>query len=201
VISTRPFVRFPQNVSPRKKEILEIAAELFASKGYRGTSMRDIGNRAGLLGGSLYHHIKSKNVLFVELHNAALDAAAERIEEAVAGVDDPAAKLEAICIAFVEIQVDVNSLTFPLMSDFQQVPEDVRQELIARRDRFETYFRRLVEELPLPDQIDRSIYRNALLAQLNSVPNWYRPGRLSAADVGRQIALIFLPGRQAPGKN
>ncbi len=197
MISPPPFVRFPQNVSPRKKEILEIAAELFASKGYRGTSIRDIGNRAGLLGGSLYHHIKSKNALFVELHNAALDAAAERIEEAVAGVDDPAAKLEAICIAFVEIQVDTNSLTFPLMSDFQQVPEDVRKELIARRDRFEIYFRRLVEELPLPDQIDRSIYRNALLSQLNSVPNWYRPGRLSAADVGRQIALIFLPRRQA----
>jgi hypothetical protein len=57
-----------------------------------------------------------------------------------------------------------------------------------------------VEQLPLPDQIDRSIYRNALLSQLNSVPNWYRAGRLSAADVGRQIALIFLPGRQAPGK-
>jgi len=196
VTSPFSFARF-SNVSARKQEILEIAAQLFATKGYRGTSIRDIGNRAGVLGGSLYHHIKSKNALFVELHNAALDAAAERIEQAVAKVHNPAARLEAACVTFVEIQVDVDSLTFPMMSDFREVPDDVRKELIARRDRFENFFRRLVDELALPPEIDRSVYRNALLAQLNSVPNWYRPGRLSAAEIGRQIALIFLPDEAA----
>ena len=63
----------PEQSGSRRREILEIAAQLFARKGYRGTSMRDIGERAGVLGGSLYHHIKSKDALFVELHNAALD--------------------------------------------------------------------------------------------------------------------------------
>ena len=50
----------------RREQILEIAARLFARKGYRGTSMRDIGEEAGVLGGSLYHHIRSKDELFVE---------------------------------------------------------------------------------------------------------------------------------------
>ncbi len=58
--------------SVRRSQILEIAAHQLARKGYRGTSMRDIGQQAGVLGGSLYHHIKSKDALFVELHNAAL---------------------------------------------------------------------------------------------------------------------------------
>ena len=63
----------------RRRQIMEIAAQIFARKGYRGTSMRDIGEAAGVLGGSLYHHIKSKDALFVELHHAALDAAEEQI--------------------------------------------------------------------------------------------------------------------------
>ncbi|MEN2792211.1 helix-turn-helix domain-containing protein [Sphingomonas oligophenolica] len=102
-------------MSPRKREILEIAARLFARKGYRGTSIRDIGDHSGVLGGSLYHHIKSKDALFIELHNAALDMAAERIDTAVAKESTPWSRLEAACIALLEIQADADSLTFPLM--------------------------------------------------------------------------------------
>lgn len=184
-------IRFDQDVSPRKREILEIAARLFARNGYRGTSIRDIGEASGVLGGSLYHHIKSKDALFIELHHAALDMAADRIDAAVAQLDDPWLRLEAACIALLEIQADADSLTFPLMNDFRDVPDEVRQQLIARRDAFEKPFRDLVDALPLPPDIDRSIYRNLLLSQLNSAAHWYRPGRLSLADIGRQVVRIF----------
>ena len=182
---------FDGEVSPRKRQILEIAARLFARKGYRGTSIRDIGEHAGVLGGSLYHHIKSKDALFVELHNAALDTAEDRIATAVDGVDEPWERLETACVSLIEIQVDPDSLTYPLMNDFREVPDQVQTQLIARRDRFEQVFRVLVDSLPLPPDIDRSIYRNMLLSQLNSVPDWYRPGRLTPAAIGRQIARIF----------
>jgi AcrR family transcriptional regulator len=68
--------------------------------------MRDIGEQAGMLGGSLYHHIKSKDVLFVELHNAALDAAQHRIEADIAGFTDPWDRLEAACVTLAQIQLD-----------------------------------------------------------------------------------------------
>ncbi len=183
--------RFSDEVSPRRRAILEIAARLFARHGYRGTSIRDIGEQAGMLGGSLYHHIRSKDALFVELHNAALDAAEERIAAAVAREDDPWARLEAACVALLEIQLDPDSLTLPLMNDFREVPEEVRSQLIARRDAFEGVFRALVDALPLADGLDRSVYRNLLLSLLNGAGNWYRAGRMSPADIGRQIARIF----------
>ena len=175
----------------RRSEILEIAAQLFARKGYRGTSMRDIGAEAGVLGGSLYHHIKSKDALFVELHNAALDTAARRINAAIAPYSDPWSRLHAACETLLEIQLAPDSLTTPMMNDFREVPDDVRTRLIERRDAFETVFRDLVEALPLPPGFDRSIYRNALLAQLNSAASWYRPGRLTPAGIAQQIVAIF----------
>ena len=183
--------RLARGGSARRREILEVAAQLFARKGYAGTSIRDIGEQAGVLGGSLYHHIKSKDALFVELHNAALDTAAEVLADAMDGVADPWERLERCCVTFLETQLDPDSLTLPLMNDFKEVPEEVRVLLVRRRDRYEDAFRTLVDELPLPPEIDRSIYRNALLTQLNSAGNWYRPGRLTPAEIGRQIARIF----------
>ncbi|WP_067732542.1 TetR/AcrR family transcriptional regulator [Novosphingobium naphthalenivorans] len=180
-----------ENQVGRRRQILEIAAQLFASKGFRGTSMRDIGSAAGVLGGSLYHHIKSKDALFVELHNAALDAAEERIEAAVAKCNDPWQRLHAACETLLEIQLAPDSLTTPMMNDFREVPDDVRPKLIERRDRFEDIFRVLVDALPLPASIDRSIYRNLLLSQLNSAAGWYRPGRLSPAGLADQIVAVF----------
>ncbi|MGC6330032.1 TetR/AcrR family transcriptional regulator [Rhizorhabdus sp. FW153] len=177
--------------SDRRRQILEIAAQLFARKGFRGTSMRDIGEQAGVLGGSLYHHIKSKDALFVELHNAALDAAEAKIAGEMALYGDPWAQLEAACGALLDLQLDPNSLTMPMMNDFREVPAEVRAALIERRDRFETLFRDLIDRLPLPADIDRSVYRNMLLVQLNSAADWYRPGRLTPRDIARQVALLF----------
>ena len=180
-----------ENTSERRRQILEIAAQLFARKGYRGTSMRDIGEQAGVLGGSLYHHIKSKDALFVELHNAALDAAAERIAAAVEEQRDPWGRLEAACACLLEVQLDPDSLTLPMMNDFREVPEDVRRALISRRDEFEVQFSAIVDDLPLPIGIDRSIYRNLLLSQLNSAADWYRPGRLTPRQIASEIVKIF----------
>ncbi len=180
-----------ERTSARKQQILDIAARLFARNGYRGTSIREIGEQAGILGGSLYHHIKSKDALFIELHNSALDRAEALIAEAVAKESSPWERLEAACRALLEIQLAPDSLTQPLMNDFREVPDDVRSELVARRDAFEDQFRDLVNDLPLPPEMDRSIYRNLLLSLLNEINSWYRPGRLSPADVARQIVQVF----------
>lgn len=176
----------------RKREILAIAARMFAARGYRGTSVRDIGMEAGILGGSLYHHIKSKDALFVELHDAALDGAAAAIARAVADAgDDPWERLRAAAITLLAIQLDPQSLTLPLMNDFRAVPEQARRQLIARRDAFEDQFRELVAALPLPGRIDRQLYRLLLLSQLNGAGDWYRPSRLTPAEIADQIVLIF----------
>ena len=175
----------------RREEILAIAAQLFARKGYRGTSMRDIGEASGVLGGSLYRHIKSKDALFVELHNGALDEAEARIAAAVAGLADPWERLEAACVALLEVQLAPDSLTTPMMNDFREVPDDVRMQLVARRDRFEGLFRAIVADLPLPAGIDRSIYRNLLLSQLNAAADWFRPGRLTPREIAVQVARLF----------
>ena len=50
----------------RREEILQTAAKLFASSGFR-TSLADIAEACGILPGSLYHHFESKEAIVVEL--------------------------------------------------------------------------------------------------------------------------------------
>jgi AcrR family transcriptional regulator len=72
----------------RRTEILETAADLFASSGLR-TSLKEIADACGILPGSLYHHFESKEAIIVELierYRADLDDVAER---ALAGLREP----------------------------------------------------------------------------------------------------------------
>lgn len=55
----------------RKKEILDVAEELFTAKGYDSTSTTDILERVGIARGTLYYHFKSKEEI--------LDALIDRI--------------------------------------------------------------------------------------------------------------------------
>lgn len=179
------------DLSDRHRDILEAAAVLFAERGYAATSVRDIGEKVGLLGGSLYHYIKSKEALFVRIHDMALQVAEDRIRAAIADIGDPWKRLETACVTMLEIQLDPQSLTMPLMNDFASAPSEIRERLVAKRDAFETLFRDLIADLPLDPELDRGVYRLLLLSLLNNVSGWYRPGRLSPEDIGRQIMRIF----------
>ena len=178
-------------VTDRHNDILTASAALFAERGYAATSMREIGERVGLLGGSLYHHIRSKEALFIRVHDLALQRAADQVRSSLAGIGDPWARLRMACLGLLELQLDPASLTVPLMNDLDAVPPHVRPLLIAKRDEFESLFVALVEDLPLPPAIDRSVYRIALLTLLNRARSWYSPGRLSIGDIADQIIGIF----------
>ncbi|WP_233140542.1 TetR/AcrR family transcriptional regulator [Acetobacter sp. DsW_063] len=175
----------------RRQEILEVAAQLFAEHGYRSTSIRDIADRVGMLPGSLYYHIRSKEALFVEIHDKALDAAAIRVRNAIEPLADPWDRLLAACEEMVEIQLNPSSLTLPIMNIFRSVPPEVKVALLRKRDEFETIFRTIVEDLPLPAELDRSIYRILLLRLLNTADEWYHEGRLTRREIAGQIVAIF----------
>ena len=177
--------------SARKRQLYETAATLFARHGYRGASMRDIGAALGIYGGSLYHHVRSKEDLFLAVHGQALAEAAESIRRAAEVIADPWDRLEAACIRLLEIQLDPQSITTPMMNDFATAPTELKAKMVADRDAFEGLFKDLVADLPLDPGIDRDVFRITLLSLLNSAAVWYRPGRLTPADIGRRIFSIY----------
>jgi AcrR family transcriptional regulator len=91
----------------RRDQILGTAAELFATKGYTRTSMRDVATASGILAGSLYHHFESKEAIAVELverYYADLDTAVRSDAEDDAEADaDPLTALRLFTKEIAEL--------------------------------------------------------------------------------------------------
>src|SRR5438309_10599210 len=66
--------------STREGEILTAAARIFREKGYHGTSVQDIAEAVGLLKGSLYHYIRSKEQLLARLFEGSLGGTIDELE-------------------------------------------------------------------------------------------------------------------------
>jgi AcrR family transcriptional regulator len=82
--------------SERREEILAIAAELFAERGFAATTVREIGDAAGILSGSLYHHFDSKESMADELVHELLDRVLAAYRRIAATNDDPERALRGL---------------------------------------------------------------------------------------------------------
>src|SRR5688500_19519736 len=92
----------PNPAATRREELLAIAARLFAEKGFRNTTVRDIADSAGILSGSLYHHFDSKESMVDEILTGFLDELFGRYRQIVESGMPPKATLEAIVTASLE---------------------------------------------------------------------------------------------------
>ena len=55
---TRPALR--ARYDRRRQELVDVAATVFAERGYQATSMDDLSEATGLAAGGLYHYIDGK---------------------------------------------------------------------------------------------------------------------------------------------
>jgi len=170
----------------RRQHLLDATAALICRNGYHATSMREIGRAIDMLPGSIYYHFPSKEELLVAVYAEGVRRIAECVDAAVARSTDPIKRLEAACVAHLEMLLTD--------SDYAQVvvrvlPEDataVSARLTALRDDYENRFRRLIVAL-VPPGARRRYLRLTLLGALNSAQAWYRSGGDSPARIARQM--------------
>lgn len=99
-------------VSERRAAILDIAAEIFAQKGFASTTVREIADAAGILSGSLYHHFDSKETMVDEIIRGFIDDMVGAYTTVADSIDDPLDALQALIrTAFAAIQPHRAALT------------------------------------------------------------------------------------------
>jgi AcrR family transcriptional regulator len=91
--------------SERREAILALAAEVFAQKGFKTATVREIADAAGILSGSLYHHFDSKETMVDEIISRFINEMIASYTRIVEEIDDPMLALKAlITTAFESIQ-------------------------------------------------------------------------------------------------
>jgi len=173
----------------RRRQVLTVASELFAKKGFEATSIRDIATAAGMMSGSLYYHFASKEDLYVAVQDASISKIYNAVASAIETDAAPWERLETAAIAHVEAMLDRSGFRVLVTPLFPPgLDKAVRDALVAQRDRFERMMEKVIADLPLPDSIDRRIFQRHYLGAINWIPVWYDyDGSAAPADIVRQF--------------
>jgi AcrR family transcriptional regulator len=159
--------------------LLDVAVTVFNERGYEATSMDELAARLGVTKSAIYHHVPSK----VELLRLALDRALDGL---FAVLDEPGAttgpaidRLEHV----VRGSVRVLTSQLPFVTLLLRVRGNSPVETAALRRRRE--FDRVVTDLvraaeaegDVRPDVDPAVTSRLLFGTVNSLTEWYRPGR------------------------
>jgi AcrR family transcriptional regulator len=184
----------------RRDELLELAATMFADRGLRATTVRDIADSAGILSGSLYHHFSSKEEMIDELLRGFLDWLFARYHEIVETESSPLERLKGLFMASFEAIATRHAQVVIYQDEAKRLSSQPRFAYVEERNQeqrkmwVEVLNQGIAEGYFRPDIDVDLIYRFIRDTTWVSV-RWYQPGGpLSAEEVGRQYLSIVLGG-------
>lgn len=197
-----PTVERERGTGRRRAQLVSTAARLFSERGYHGTSMRHLGEAMGVLRGSLYAHIGSKQELLFDVVDHGADRFLERGEQATTLDGDAAERLEAFLVWHVETAIEHLEAATVFLSEWRYLDDDLRAIIRAKRDRYEAMARGIIadgiREGVFREDVDVYMAARLALSAGNWVYTWYRPGGgLTPTEIGEVFADMLVRGFQA----
>ena len=185
---------------PRDAEVLKVAATVFARSGYAAATVQDVADELGMLKGSIYYYIKTKEDL---LHRLLLEVHAD-VDELLSEVSaiDGLNPLEGIA-HYVRRQATFNLQNLVRISvyynDIDQLSDERRREILKLRKKHDDYVMGLVLEgqrqgLIDPTQDARLLTYHAF-AVLIWPYRWFKPrGRVKVEDAVETCVAFVVGG-------
>ncbi|MCU4183422.1 TetR/AcrR family transcriptional regulator [Acidiferrimicrobium sp. IK] len=186
--------------SARRREILDAATEVFAEKGVVAATVRDIGARAGILSGSLYHHFASKEEMVAEILVPVLRSQVEAFDAIAAETSAPEQILRRLIGAAVaQTAADPHAARIIRndtrhFGEMQGLDEVVRQQR-AVTSRWTSAVKQGIARGRFRSDVDPSIVTKSIGDVVLGAYRFMRPmGRMPANQVAEQLARLILDG-------
>jgi TetR/AcrR family transcriptional regulator, cholesterol catabolism regulator len=189
----------PRSGNAQEQRMVEVAAQIFYERGYDATSIQEIADRLGLLKGSLYHYISSKEdilwTIILRQHQTAL-ALAERIREMDASPD---VRLRQFIEGYTESLEKDHVFVSIYLHDMNRLSPERREKIVSERQEYTNLVMELLAEgkraKVFRGDLDPYLSSQALLGMMNSAYRWYRPGgSTSAGQVTGECLKLILSG-------
>jgi AcrR family transcriptional regulator len=183
----------------RDREVLDAAARIFYERGYSDASVQDVADELGILKGSLYHYIDSKEDLLFRLLEETHDEIYEILEEVAAleGVN-PLERLEIYIRKQVEYNIDNLLRVSVYYHDLERLTEARRKAIVDRRREHENWVIDVIKEAQasgLADPgLDPKTAARCIFATIIWTYRWFRKGRDAREKVASTCAAFALCG-------
>ena len=185
--------------SPKGEEILGAAADIFHRKGFHATSIQEIADQVGMLKGSLYYYISTKDDLLIEIMNKVHTESEAYLAEVFASKAEPSERLRNFIHRHIEFFNANRNWVSVYLHEYKAVPPALRIRFAEMRDRYEAKVVEIVDEGQRKGQfhsdIDSRVATRAILGMCNWLYAWHRPqGGLTAERISADFARLLLHG-------
>jgi len=173
------------------------AVELFAEKGFHGTGVAEIGDRAGVQRGALYYHIGSKEELLWEILRDYTELMLADADHIVAAGDEPVATLRALIRSHVRLIVAHRRQVAIQLRDVGALTGERAAQLQDLRDRIQHRWQHVLDTGAATGVLRTAdhVVTNSVLGMLNTVVLWYRPhGGRTPDQIADILASTVLDG-------
>ena len=183
----------------RRRPLIEAAARLFRTKGFEGTSTRDIAAAAGMRSGSPFYHFDSKNALLYVVVQDGMAFATQSQRDALAKLPEgasPHAQLRSLVRQHFEVLHGPHADFIPVMLyEWRSLSSVQREEIAAVKDAYEACWTPVLEALHRQGALkaEPATARLFILGALNWSVQWFHPrGELSLDALTDQALALFL---------
>lgn len=184
----------------RRKELVAVAAKLFAEKGFHGTSMDDIARELGILKGSLYYWIDSKESLLGEVLEGSIRETIVETRE-IADRDLPAAeRLQQMIHTHIRSWIlNPNNFNVFIFEWRWLEPERLESYHRENNELEDTYKRVLRDGIASGEfaigEREVSVAVNGIFGTMNWFPRWYKEGGWAThEEIAEILARMLIEG-------
>ena len=185
-----------------REEIIAAAAKVFQTKGYHAATVQDIADAVGILKGSLYHHVKSKEDLLYLIVKEPIARIYARMAEIVASDLPAGEKLRRAILAHLEAFDQHYPHLFVYLHEREEMKRRFREQFKLSPKQYEHCWQQILREGVKAGEfradLDVHVVSYGLLGMLNWLYKWYDPrGRLGVREVADQFSTLALAGLAA----
>lgn len=144
----------------KREEIIKAAEKVFFKKGFEGTTMDDIADKAEFSKGTLYLYFKNKEALYSAIALRSMDIFAKILEKEIAKGNNAKEKLEAIKNAYLKFYLKYPEHMRVLLFAFRYIPlvaEKDTNELMIQFQEKQAYFTELITSVIKEAKEDSSL--------------------------------------------
>jgi AcrR family transcriptional regulator len=183
----------------KEQEIIAVAARLFKEKGYRATTLEDIAAAVGMLKGSLYYYIRSKEELLYLVVRDPIRQAYNKLEEIVKSDAPVRVKIAQAITNHMTLFHQHYPHIAVYLHDFHHLLQKLDKNAIETPKHYQRLWAELLQQGvktgELRYDLDTKVTGYAILGMCNWIYRWYNPhGALSAEDIAAIFTKLVLEG-------
>jgi AcrR family transcriptional regulator len=189
-----------KKMSPSKEqEIITVAARLFKEKGYRATTLEDIAAAVGMLKGSLYYYIRSKEELLYLVVRDPIRQAYKALEEIVTSEAPVKVKIAQAIGNHMTVFHQHYPHIAVYLHDYHHLMQQLEKNTIETPRHYQQLWATLLEQGVATGEVrsdlDIKVTGYAILGMCNWIYRWYNPqGTLSAEEIAGIFTTLVLEG-------